>query len=79
MTRTLIRTHNKTCNKSTTGTIQFIYLSTRRFERAPVLEPKHWWHKVPIKRKTTYRRLALETLGASNLISEHSIVRAHDR
>ena len=43
------------------------------------MEPKHWWHKVPIKRKHTYRRLALETLGAQNLISEHTVVRAHDR
>jgi hypothetical protein len=26
-----------------------------------------------------YRRVALETLGANNLISDHTIVRAHDR
>ena len=51
----------------------------RRFERPPILEPKHWWHKVPLRRKNTYRRLALETLGANNLISDHTIVRAHDR
>ncbi len=50
-----------------------------RFERPPVLEPKHWWHKVPIKRKNVFRRVALETLGANNLISDHTIVRAHDR
>jgi hypothetical protein len=29
--------------------------------------------------RTTYRRLALETLGANNLISDHTILRAHDR
>jgi len=51
----------------------------RRFERPPILEPKHWWHKIPLRRKNTYRRLALETLGANNLISDHTIVRAHDR
>ena len=53
--------------------------SLYRFERPPVLEPKHWWHKVPIKRKNVFRRVALETLGANNLISDHTIVRAHDR
>jgi len=51
----------------------------RRFERSPTLEHKHWWMKVPVKRSHTYRRLALETLGANNLVSEHTIVRAHDR
>jgi hypothetical protein len=44
-----------------------------------VLEPKHWYHKLAVKRKDTYRRLALDGLGSSNLISEHAIVRAHDR
>ncbi len=34
---------------------------------------------MPLRRKNTYRRLALETLGANNLISDHTIVRAHDR
>jgi hypothetical protein len=34
---------------------------------------------VPIKRKNVFRRVALETLGANNLISDHTIVRAHDR
>jgi hypothetical protein len=48
-------------------------------ERQPVLEPKHWYHKLAVKRKDTYRRLALDGLGSSNLISEHAIVRAHDR
>jgi hypothetical protein len=33
---------------------------------------------VPIKRKNVFRRVALETLGANNLISDHTIVRAHD-
>jgi hypothetical protein len=50
-----------------------------RWERPPILEPKHWWHKTPQKRKNVYRRLALAHLGAENLISEHAIVRAHDR
>ncbi len=50
-----------------------------RWERPPILEPKHWWHKTPQKRKNVYRRLALAHLGADNLISEHAIVRAHDR
>jgi len=40
---------------------------------------KNFWHKVPIKRKNTYRRLPLEHGGAANLISEHTIVRSHDR
>ena len=48
-------------------------------ERQPVLEPKHWFHKLAVKRKDVYRRLALDGLGSSNLISEHTIVRAHDR
>ena len=50
-----------------------------RFERPPVVEPAKFWHKVPIRRKNTFRRLALEHIGASNAISEHTIVRAHDR
>lgn len=50
-----------------------------RFERGPGLEPKQWWHKVLVKRRNTYRRLALEHVGATNLISEYAIVRAHDR
>jgi hypothetical protein len=48
-------------------------------ERQLVLEPKHWFHKLAVKRKDVYRRLALDGLGSSNLISEHTIVRAHDR
>ena len=43
------------------------------------MDPKVWWHKTPIKRRNTYRRLALAHLGADNLVSEHTIVRAHDR
>ncbi len=31
------------------------------------------------RRLRVYRRLALAHLGADNLISEHAIVRAHDR
>ena len=52
---------------------------TCRFERGPVSEPKEWWHKVPVKRRHTFRRLALDHIGAENLISEHTIARAHDR
>ena len=50
-----------------------------RGERQPVLEPPHWWHKMPQQRRNIHRRLALEHMGAENLISEHAIVRAHDR
>jgi hypothetical protein len=50
-----------------------------RWERPPILEPEHWWHKTPQKRRNIYRRLPLVHLGADNLISEHAIVRAHDR
>jgi hypothetical protein len=32
-----------------------------------------------VKRKDVYRRLALEHVGAESIISEHTIVRAHDR
>jgi hypothetical protein len=48
-------------------------------ERGSTLEPKHWYHKLVTARKNIYRRLPLEGLGAANLVSEHSIVRAHDR
>ena len=54
-------------------------LHPARFERKPVIEPKAYWFKVPTKRVHTYRRLALNHLGAENTISEHTIVRAHDR
>jgi hypothetical protein len=50
-----------------------------RFERPPITEPKVWWHKMAVKRKDVYRRLALEHVGAESVISEHTIVRAHDR
>jgi hypothetical protein len=52
---------------------------TFRFERPPITEPKVWWHKMAVKRKDVYRRLALEHVGAESIISEHTIVRAHDR
>jgi len=32
-----------------------------------------------VKRKDVYRRLALEHVGSESVISEHTIVRAHDR
>jgi hypothetical protein len=54
-------------------------LHPARWERSPILEPKAYWFKVPIRRQHMYRRLALEHIGAANLISEHTIVRAHDR
>jgi len=44
-----------------------------------VVEPAKYWHKVLVRRKNTYRRLALDHVGAANSISEHTIVRAHDR
>ncbi len=62
---------------SVTAVNRFILLL--RWERPPILEPEHWWHKTPQKRRNIYRRLALVHLGADNLISEHAIVRAHDR
>ena len=54
-------------------------LHPARFDRKPIIEPKAYWFKVPTKRVQTYRRLALNHLGAENTISEHTIVRAHDR
>lgn len=34
---------------------------------------------MPVKHRNTYRRLALEHVGATNHISEHTISRSHDR
>ena len=50
-----------------------------RFERGAITEPNYFWHRMPVKRQNTYRRLALEHVGATNLISEHAIARSHDR
>ena len=50
-----------------------------RFERAPVVERKKFWHLMPVKRTHTYRRLALQHGGADGKVSECVIVRAHDR
>ena len=50
-----------------------------RFERAPVVERKKFWHLMPVKRTHTYRRLALQQGGADGKVSECVIVRAHDR
>ncbi len=50
-----------------------------RFERPPTTEPKEWWHKMVVQRKNVYRRLPLDHVGAENCISEHTIVRCHDR
>ncbi len=58
---------------------QLIDNTVCRWERPPILEPEHWWHKTPQKRRNIYRRLPLVHLGADNLISEHAIVRAHYR
>ena len=54
-------------------------LHPARWERDPISEPKAYWFRVPTKRTHCYRRLALAHLGADNTISEHTIVRAHDR
>jgi len=48
-------------------------------DRLPIQEPKYWFHKLATKRKDTYRRLPLDHLGSGSVISEHTIVRAHDR
>ncbi len=64
---------------ATLRAMYIFFLSISSLERQPVLEPKHWFHKLAVKRKDEYRRLALDGLGSSNLISEHTIVRAHDR
>ena len=50
-----------------------------RFERAPVVEWKKFWHLMPVKRSHTFRRLALQHGGADGKVSECVIVRAHDR
>ena len=54
-------------------------LHPARFQRAPVVEMKKFWHLIPVKRSHTYRRLALDHCGAAGKVSECVIVRAHDR
>jgi len=54
-------------------------LHPARFQRAPILDRRKYWHLVPVKRGHTYRRLALEHCGADGKVSECVIVRAHDR
>jgi len=54
-------------------------LHPARFQRAPILDRRKYWHLVPVKRGHTYRRLALERCGADGKVSECVIVRAHDR
>jgi len=50
-----------------------------RFQRAPVVDRKRYWHLLPVKRSHTFRRLALGHAGAEGKVSECVIVRAHDR
>jgi hypothetical protein len=57
----------------------FKFVHCSRFERPPIAEPKEWWHRMAVQRKNVYRRLPLEHVGAENCISEHTILRAHDR
>ena len=54
-------------------------LHPARFQRAPVVELKKFWHLIPVKRAHTYRRLALDHCGAASKVSECVVVRAHDR
>ena len=50
-----------------------------RFERGPVVETEKYWADMPLRRKETYRHLALEGDGAEGLVNESVITRAHDR
>jgi len=50
-----------------------------RFQRAPILERKKWWERVPVKHGHTYRRLPLEHCGAANKVGDIVIIRCHDR
>jgi len=61
------------------GQLLINHVFNYRFERAPVVDKKRYWHLLPIKRSHTYRRLALEHGGAEGKVSECVIVRAHDR
>ena len=58
---------------------QFDFLIFLRFQRAPIVDRRRYWHLVPVKRAHTYRRLALEHAGAEGKVSECVVVRAHDR
>jgi len=50
-----------------------------RFLRAPILERKKWWQKVPVKHAHTYRRLPLEHSGSANKVADIVVIRSHDR
>jgi hypothetical protein len=50
-----------------------------RFERPPISEPREWWHRMAVERKNIYRRLPLAHVRLENTVSEHTVVRAHDR
>ena len=54
-------------------------LHSVRFERGPVVEESEYWDRMPLKRKETYRHLALENDGCENKVNENVITRAHDR
>jgi len=59
--------------------IGILRILSRRFQRAPILERKKWWSKVPTKHGHTYRRLPLEHCGAANKVGDIVIIRCHDR
>ena len=54
-------------------------LHSVRFERGPVVEEDEFWNRVPLRRKETFRHLALDRDGADGLVNESVITRAHDR
>jgi len=54
-------------------------LHSVRFERGPTVEADQYWSRMPLRRKETYRHLALEQDGADNKVNENVITRAHDR
>ncbi len=50
-----------------------------RFERGPVVEHEKYWERMPVKRRHTYRHLAMNHEGGEGQVNENVILRAHDR
>ena len=55
------------------------YLHKARLLRKPLLEPKMWYQKVPVKREPIIRNLPLEACGGANQVSVQTIEDCHDR
>ena len=55
------------------------FLHRARLLRKPLLEPKFWYQKVPVKREPIIRNLPLEACGGANQVSVQTIEDCHDR